>query len=303
MLRGSRDFASGAGYAQFLKGLLARLNAGRQQRLAEEMAVMKELPERRLESYKRERVRVDSGSLIYADRNVYSVPSRVLLVSAPKLEGSGSPGLRFSAQRCPHEVCRSRPGCSLPWLDRCARAVLELVKGWSKRGFPQPRFFGGVSSRFFPDVFWCPKLATGIPSNHLVDVERSFPSAKTRGAFDRFDGSWRVVHLHDQFAVPLVMQVNDDGFLRVMHVPEESLAVLIEGSRRDDSGHVGSRHPNAVIPAPCDLRVCTDTSDVYKRDFEAALESPELVCAPNVQHQLAHCYRQIHQSERSELGV
>jgi hypothetical protein len=78
MLRGSRDFASGGDYEQFLKQLFARLNAGRQQRLREEMGVMKELPERRLESYKRERVKVDSGSLIYADRNVYSVPSRLI---------------------------------------------------------------------------------------------------------------------------------------------------------------------------------------------------------------------------------
>jgi hypothetical protein len=55
-----------------------RLNAGRRQRLAEEMAVMRELPERRMESAKREQVKVDSGSLIYADRNVYSVPSRLI---------------------------------------------------------------------------------------------------------------------------------------------------------------------------------------------------------------------------------
>ena len=78
MLRGSRDFGEVAEYIQFLKGLLGRLNAGRKQRLLEEMAVMRELPERRLESYKRERVKVDSGSLIYADRNVYSVPSRLI---------------------------------------------------------------------------------------------------------------------------------------------------------------------------------------------------------------------------------
>lgn len=31
-----------------------------------------------MESYKRERVKVDSGSLIYVDRNVYSVPSRLI---------------------------------------------------------------------------------------------------------------------------------------------------------------------------------------------------------------------------------
>jgi hypothetical protein len=78
LLRGSRDFAGAADYGQFLKDLFRRLNAGRQQRLVEEMEAMKELPERRLESYKRERVKVDSGSLIYADRNVYSVPSRLI---------------------------------------------------------------------------------------------------------------------------------------------------------------------------------------------------------------------------------
>jgi hypothetical protein len=78
MLRGSLDFASADEYRRFLEALFERLNAGRSQRLAEEMAVMKELPERRVESAKRERVKVDSGSLIYVDRNVYSVPSRLI---------------------------------------------------------------------------------------------------------------------------------------------------------------------------------------------------------------------------------
>ena len=78
LLRGSRDFESLAEYAQFLKDLFAQRNAGRRARLAEEMAVMGELPPRRMESAKRERVKVDSGSLIYTDRNVYSVPSRLI---------------------------------------------------------------------------------------------------------------------------------------------------------------------------------------------------------------------------------
>jgi hypothetical protein len=78
MLRDSRDFDSVAAYQRFLQGLFERLNAGRKHRLAEEMRVMQELPERRMESCKRERVRVDSGSLIYVDRNVYSVPSRLI---------------------------------------------------------------------------------------------------------------------------------------------------------------------------------------------------------------------------------
>jgi hypothetical protein len=78
LLRGSRDFASVEDYQRFLKDLLKRLNAGRRGRLAEEMALLKPLPARRMESYKRERVKVDSGSLVWVDRNAYSVNSRLI---------------------------------------------------------------------------------------------------------------------------------------------------------------------------------------------------------------------------------
>ncbi len=78
LLRGSRDFADRAEYAKFLRDLFAQRNAGRRERLAEESAVMRELPARRMESAKRDRVKVDSGSLIHVDRNAYSVNSRLI---------------------------------------------------------------------------------------------------------------------------------------------------------------------------------------------------------------------------------
>ena len=78
LLRGSHDFTSVAEYRQFLRELLKQLNAGRRERLQAEMQYLKALPERRLESLKRVRVKVDSGSLIYADRNTYSVNSRLI---------------------------------------------------------------------------------------------------------------------------------------------------------------------------------------------------------------------------------
>jgi hypothetical protein len=78
LLRGSRDFGDRAEYAKFLQDLFAQRNAGRRQRLAEELAVMRELPARRMESAKRERVKVDSGSLIHVERNSYSVNSRLI---------------------------------------------------------------------------------------------------------------------------------------------------------------------------------------------------------------------------------
>ena len=78
LLRGSREFGDLAEYARFLQHLMARRNANRKQRLAEEMAVMRALPPRRMETAKRERVTVDSGSLIHVDRNAYSVNSRLI---------------------------------------------------------------------------------------------------------------------------------------------------------------------------------------------------------------------------------
>jgi len=78
MLRGNRNFASVEDYQQFLRRLLAQLNAGRRERLRVEMPYLKTLPEARLASAKRVKVRVDSGSVIYVDRNVYSVNSRLI---------------------------------------------------------------------------------------------------------------------------------------------------------------------------------------------------------------------------------
>src|SRR5438445_4160762 len=78
MLRNSCDFGSMSEYKDFLGLLLAQLNAGRRDRLRVEMQYLQKLPQGRLESVKRERVKVDSGSLIYVDRNVYSVHSRLI---------------------------------------------------------------------------------------------------------------------------------------------------------------------------------------------------------------------------------
>ena len=44
---------------------------------------------------------------------------------------------------------------------------------------------------------------------------------------DQFDRLLRIVHFHNQLVVALVMQVNGDGLLRMMNVPEDSLALLI----------------------------------------------------------------------------
>src|SRR5215469_6124234 len=86
---------------------------------------------------------------------------------------------------------------------------------------------------------------------------------------DQFDRLLRIVHFHNQFVVALVMQVNDDGLLRVVHIPEDSFAVLIEGSRRDHSRQIGSGHFDSVKPAACPFRVDSNSGKVHERDFES----------------------------------
>jgi hypothetical protein len=78
MLRGGRDFPDRAAYERFLRAILEQRNSGRGKSLAEEKTALRPLPPGRLESYKRARVRVHPGSLIYVERNIYSVDSRLI---------------------------------------------------------------------------------------------------------------------------------------------------------------------------------------------------------------------------------
>jgi hypothetical protein len=78
LLRGSRDFAAVEAYGVFLSNLFEQLNSGRRPRLVEEMERLRPLPDRRLDTAKRVRARVNSGSLIVVERNSYSVNSRLI---------------------------------------------------------------------------------------------------------------------------------------------------------------------------------------------------------------------------------
>jgi hypothetical protein len=78
MMRGSRDFTSRDSYGVFVRQLFGQQNAGRAARFAEEVALLQALPSHRLEACKRVRVRVESGSIIKVQGNVYSVASRLI---------------------------------------------------------------------------------------------------------------------------------------------------------------------------------------------------------------------------------
>ena len=78
ILRGSNDFNSRQDYAEFLSKIFNQLNAGRYQKLQEELKVLRKLPNRKLEGYAPLELRVSPSSTIAVQNNVYSVHSRLI---------------------------------------------------------------------------------------------------------------------------------------------------------------------------------------------------------------------------------
>lgn len=78
LLRGSRDFDSRESYDEFLRRMLHRRNGLRRERLAEEVKMLRALPERRLEAFTKESLKVSRNSTINVRDNIYSVPSQLI---------------------------------------------------------------------------------------------------------------------------------------------------------------------------------------------------------------------------------
>ena len=78
LLRGSRDFESLQVYEAFLFELMERRNQTRQQRLAEELAVMKPWNGTFLPTSYQVRPKVSQGSLIRVEKNIYSVRTSLI---------------------------------------------------------------------------------------------------------------------------------------------------------------------------------------------------------------------------------
>ncbi len=116
LLRGSRDFSDRGDYEKFLRHLFRQLNAGRRDRLLEELAVLKALPLKRLDDYTVFHVNVGPSSTIRIQKNVYSVHSRLIrerievrlyadylelwyaqkkLETIPRLRGSGNHHIQY----------------------------------------------------------------------------------------------------------------------------------------------------------------------------------------------------------------
>lgn len=78
ILRGSRDFENRTVYEAFLDEIVNRRNGRRRDKLQQELAVMRRLPEGRTEDWSRWSGKVSAFSTVNVKHNVYSVDSRLI---------------------------------------------------------------------------------------------------------------------------------------------------------------------------------------------------------------------------------
>ena len=224
LLRGSRDFASREEYEAFLRRLFEQLNAGRRERLQEELAVLHRLPLRRLDDGQRVRVKVGSSSTIHVLHNTYSVCSRLIGEWVEARVYAGHLEIWY-AQRCLENLPRLR-GEGKHRIDY-RHIIVWLVR--------KPGAFANY--RYRADLF---------------------PSSQFRLAYDalreqspaRADREYlRILHLAAQEGESRVEEI----LRQRMHREEPLDAPSIE-SQLQGAGD-GLPPPTAVEIAPVDLRV------------------------------------------------
>ena len=77
IVRGSRDFESVRSYEQWVQGSIERANSLREEKLREELAVMRSLPANRFPEFVEISTPVTSWGTVRIKNNCYSVPSRL----------------------------------------------------------------------------------------------------------------------------------------------------------------------------------------------------------------------------------
>lgn len=78
IVRGHTDFESQSAYESFVQETLAKLNRGRESRLAEERSVLRPLPAQRIATYTEFEAKVRTTSVVRISNRSYSVPSRLI---------------------------------------------------------------------------------------------------------------------------------------------------------------------------------------------------------------------------------
>jgi hypothetical protein len=86
-----------------------------------------------------------------------------------------------------------------------------------------------------------------------------------------------------------------------VNIPEDPLAIVIKSARGEHSGNVRAGHSDPMPPAMRYGRVCPDLCNMRQRDFQRALQRPQLIGATHMQHHIAIVNRQVHHNHLTSI--
>jgi hypothetical protein len=72
---------------------------------------------------------------------------------------------------------------------------------------------------------------------------------------DPFHGSERIIDFHDQLPVPIIMKLDDDGVRGVVHVPKDTLPMLVKLAGCDNAGKLRTDELDAMPPPAGSIRI------------------------------------------------
>jgi len=96
---------------------------------------------------------------------------------------------------------------------------------------------------------------------------------------DPFHRSERIIDFHDQLPVPIIMKLDDDGVRGVVHVPKDTLPMLVKLARCDNAGKLRTYEPDAMPPPAGSVRIIAHITDVAEWNVQFSLERPQPVQA------------------------
>jgi hypothetical protein len=101
--------------------------------------------------------------------------------------------------------------------------------------------------------------------------------------FDLVHSLLCIVYFHDQLIKTIVVQFDDDCLFRIVDVPEDAPALLIEGSRCQHPRQIRPGKLESAPPAGSGLRIVTNMG---QRNVQLTLEGPQFVHPQDLQMQV-----------------
>jgi hypothetical protein len=119
-------------------------------------------------------------------------------------------------------------------------------------------------------------------------------ACRANPALEERNSTSRITDLDDELVVELVIEIENDGSFRIVHVPENGVSVAMKGAGSEDAGNIGAEQAKPVIPSARGCGVGVNAFDVHERYLEAAAQRPHLVEPLHLEHGLLTTYRDLY---------